>query len=73
MIAIIATEMMRMLRGQVAMPRMVSGVATPPIIMPSAMKKIRVAIGGTCIERPASAATATNISEPAIQPAGKPK
>ena len=60
-----------MLAGQVAMPCMVSGVATPPMIVPNAMKNIRASRVGTCIGRSSSAAIATNSSEPAIQPAGK--
>ena len=44
-----------MLSGQVAMPRMVSGVATPPMMMPSATKNIRAIDGGTFIDRPSNA------------------
>src|SRR5262245_51319570 len=67
-----ATQIATMLIGQVAMPASVSGVATAPIDMPSAMKNVRASQVGTKIGRPASAATAENNMDPEIQPAGKP-
>ena len=59
-----------MLAGQVDMPRTVSGVATPPTMIPSTTKNIRVANTGTCIGRPSRAATATNTSAP---PSSRPE
>src|SRR6266849_3874041 len=61
---------MAMLSGQVAMPRKVSGVTTPPIAIPSTTEQTRASGLGTRIGRPASAATAANTIDPASQPAG---
>ena len=38
---------MAMLNGQVVMPRKVSGVTTPPIVIPSAMEQARASGLGT--------------------------
>ena len=38
---------MAMLSGQVLMPRNVSGVTTPPIVIPSAMEQTRASRLGT--------------------------
>jgi hypothetical protein len=67
----IATAISPMLSGQVIIPRTVSGVAMPPTVIPSAMKKTRASRVGMNIGRPASAAIATATMAPAIQPAGK--
>jgi hypothetical protein len=40
--------------------------------MPTSTKQIRASASGTCMGRPASAATATASIEPATSPAGKP-
>src|SRR5262245_35357364 len=60
-----------MLKGQVIMPCTVSGVAIPPTVIPSAMKKARASSVGMYIGAPASAAIATATIAPAIHPAGK--
>src|SRR5262245_7614902 len=60
-----------MLSGQVIMPCTVSGVAIPPTVIPSAMKKARASSVGMYIGAPASAAIATATIAPAIHPAGK--
>ena len=68
----IATQTITTLSGHVAMPATVSGVATAPIEMPSAMKQARDRSWGRNIGRPASAATAEKTMAPASQPAGNP-
>src|SRR5215471_917720 len=59
-----------MLIGHVIIPCKVSGVTTPPIVIPSTTEQTRASGVGTWILRPASAAAAANTMDPASHPAG---
>ena len=71
-ITTVATSSTAMLMGKAARPFNVSGVATAPSEMPTSTEMTRDNGAGTISGRPASAAAATDSSDPEISPAGKP-
>jgi hypothetical protein len=64
------TATMAMLNGHAAIPCTVSGVTAPPIVTPITMEETRASRRGTYTVRPASAAAAAKIMEPASHPPG---
>src|SRR4051812_32972415 len=69
---IVATTSTATLSGQVATPRIVSGVTIAPNRVPIMTKATRVTGAGTRVGRPASDAIATASTDPETSPAGIP-